>query len=174
MNYGKIEETLHCLQQIGENVKKARILLSEILGEHDASEDVAGYKRSLFRFAQNDVVSFPFVSRETEKEKSDVGTSDTQKQGFVNFTQKEISQMPAHFKRLIIIQKKRCRIRVHQSGQNSTTYEIRYRSDGYNVSACGKTIELAKANFIKKLKTARQPRRAVFQKNEKRERSIPL
>ena len=63
--------------------------------------------------------------------------------------------MPAHFKRLIIIQKKRCRIRVHQSGQNSTTYEIRYRSDGYNVSACGKTIELAKANFIQKLKTAR-------------------
>ena len=155
MNYGKIEETLHCLQQIGENVKKARILLSEILGEHDASEDVAGYKRSLFRFVQNDVVSFPFVSRETGKEKSEVGTSDTQKQGFVNFTEKEISQMPAHFKRLIIIQKKRCRIRVHQSGQNSTTYEIRYRSDGYNVSACGKTIELAKANFIKKLKTAR-------------------
>ena len=97
-----------------------------------------------------------FVSCETEKQKSDVGTSDTQKQGFVNFTEKEISQMPTHFKRLIIIQKKRCRIRVHQSGQNSTTYEIRYRSDGYNVSACGKTIELAKANFIKKLKTAKQ------------------
>ena len=98
--------------------------------------------------------AFP-VPRETKRENPDVGTPGEQKQGFVEFTEKEIQQMPAYFKKLIIIQKKRCRIRRHKSGKNSTTYEIRYRAEGYNISACGKTVELAKANFIAKLKTTK-------------------
>lgn len=76
------------------------------------------------------------------------------KQGIVQFTDKEIQQMPKIFRRLILIQKKRCRLRTRQSGKDGTTYEIRYRRDGYDVHACGKTIEIAKANFIEKLKTA--------------------
>ena len=76
------------------------------------------------------------------------------KQGIVEFTDEEIKAIPKTFKRLIIIQKKRCRLRTHVSGKDTTTYEIRYRRDGYDVSASGKTIELAKANFIEKLKTA--------------------
>ena len=75
--------------------------------------------------------------------------------GIVEFNEKEINTMPKNLKRLIIIQKKRCRLRVHPSGKNSVTYEIRFRCDGYDVSACGKTIELAKENFIKKFKTAK-------------------
>ena len=62
--------------------------------------------------------------------------------------------MPNHFRKLLIIQKKRCHVRKHVSGR-ATTYEIRFRRDGYNVSACGKTIELAKENFIKKLANAK-------------------
>lgn len=76
------------------------------------------------------------------------------KWGIVEFTDEEIKAMPKAFKRLIILQNKRCRLRTRQSGKNSTTYEIRYRRDGYDVAASGKTIELAKANFIEKLKTA--------------------
>lgn len=76
------------------------------------------------------------------------------KQGIVQFTDKEIQQMPKIFRKLILIQKKRCRLRTRQSGKDGTTYEIRYRRDGYDVHACGKTIEIAKANFIEKLKTA--------------------
>lgn len=76
------------------------------------------------------------------------------KQGIVQFTDKEIQQMPKIFRRLILIQKKRCRLRTRQSGKDGTTYEIRYRRDGYDVHVCGKTIEIAKANFIEKLKTA--------------------
>lgn len=63
--------------------------------------------------------------------------------------------MPKTFRRLIILQGKRCRLRTRSSGKNSTTYEIRYRRNGFDIHACGKTIELAKANFIEKLKTAK-------------------
>lgn len=76
------------------------------------------------------------------------------KWGVVEFTDEEIKTMPKTFKRLLIIQNKRCRMRTRASGKETTTYEIRYRRDGYDVSASGKTIELAKANFIEKLKTA--------------------
>ncbi len=76
------------------------------------------------------------------------------KWGIVEFTDEEIKTMPKTFRRLIILQNRRCRLRTRQSGKDGTTYEIRYRRDGYDVHACGKTIEIAKANFIEKLKTA--------------------
>ncbi len=83
-------------------------------------------------------------------------------QGMIEFTDKEISLMPKKIQRLIIIQKKRCRIRTHKSGKNSFTYEIRFRRDGYNVTANGKTIELAKANMIEKLRTAKPKEKTSF------------
>ncbi len=76
------------------------------------------------------------------------------RQGVVQFTDEEINTMPKTFRRLIILQQRRCRLRKHASGKNTTTYEIRFRRDGYDISASGKTIELAKANFIEKLKNA--------------------
>ena len=69
--------------------------------------------------------------------------------------------MPQSFRRLIVIQKKRCRMRKHVCGK-TFTYEIRYRADGYNVSACGKTIELAKQNFLEKLQTAKPKEKDYF------------
>lgn len=89
------------------------------------------------------------------KETPDVGTSGEEEQGFVEFTEQEIQQMPKKIQNLIIVNRKRCRIRKHACGRNSTTYEIRFRSDGYNITACGKTIELAKANMLKKLRNAK-------------------
>ncbi len=97
-----------------------------------------------------------------QERNSDVGTTitgvipqkSTEEQGFVEFTEQEIKQMPKKIQRLIIVAKKRCRIRTKPCGKNGTTYEIRFRRDGYNVSACGVTIERAKENIIQKLKTA--------------------
>ena len=57
--------------------------------------------------------------------------------------------MPKNIQRLIIVAKKRCRLR-----RKGGTYEIRFRRDGYNVSACGTTIEAAKQNMLQKLKSA--------------------
>ena len=72
--------------------------------------------------------------------------------GIVIFSDKEINSMPKQIKKLLIIEKKRCHIRQHS---NKKGYEIRLRRDGYDISASGITIELAKENFIKKLKTAK-------------------
>ena len=87
------------------------------------------------------------------QETTDVGETSAEEQGFVEFTDKEILQMPQKFRKMIIVNRKRCRMRKHPSG-NGYTYEIRYRHEGYNISACGKTIELAKANMLKKMRNA--------------------
>lgn len=86
------------------------------------------------------------------------------KQGIVEFTDEEIKTMPKQIKRLMIINKKRCRIRTHASGKNTITYEIRFRRDGYDVSASGKTIGLAKENFLAKLLKAK-PKTDIINKN---------
>ena len=76
-------------------------------------------------------------------------------QGVVEFTDKEIQQMPKQIRRLIIIDGKRCRLRTRKSGIERLIYEIRFRRDGYNITACGITIELAKQKFIEKSKVAK-------------------
>lgn len=93
-----------------------------------------------------------------EQPKVENSTLNDKKQGFVEFTKQEMKQMPKEIKKLILIDKKRCRLRTHTSGHNTVTYEIRFRSGGYDVSACGKTIELAKSNMLAKLKTAKPKR----------------
>ena len=93
-----------------------------------------------------------------EQPKVENSTLNDKKQGFVEFTKQEMKQMPKEIKKLILIDKKRCRLRTHTSGRNTVTYEIRFRSGGYDVSACGKTIELAKSNMLAKLKTAKPKR----------------
>ena len=89
-------------------------------------------------------------------QKLDALQLDTEKKeefGINNFfTDKEINSMPKDIKKLLILDKKRCRIRKHP---NRNGYEIRFRRDGYDVSASGVTIELAKANFLKKIKSIR-------------------
>lgn len=145
-----------------ELLQSAMELLHRLVGYADAKEDF----RPILRFAETDpnVIPFPdnakINSADWHKEgflpneKTDVGTSDAER-GFVEFTEKEIKQMPEHFRKLILVNRKRCRMRIHTCGKNTTTYEIRYRRDGYSLSACGKTIELAKQNMIAKMKTAK-------------------
>lgn len=100
--------------------------------------------------------AFQMIAGTEQRKTPDAGTSDgLTKPGFVEFTDKEIKQMPKYIQRLIIIDKKRCRLRTRKSGKDSTTYQIRFRRDGYDVNACGVTIELAKQNFLEKLKNAK-------------------
>ena len=97
-------------------------------------------RKKLFRVVSShgNIIPFP-----VEKIKPNV-----QENGVVEFTEKEINTMPKHIRKLLIIEKKRCRIRQHS---NKKGYEIRLRRDGYDISASGVTVELAKENFIKKL-----------------------
>lgn len=101
-------------------------------------------RKKLFRVVSSygNVIPFPI----------DKIKPNMQENGVVEFTEKEINTMPKHVRKLLIIEKKRCRIRQHNGKKG---YEIRLRRDGYDISASGVTIELAKENFIKKLKVAK-------------------
>lgn len=59
--------------------------------------------------------------------------------------------MPQHFRKLIIVNRKRCHMRRRPCG-SGYTYEIRFRGNGYNISASGKTVELARENMLRKLR----------------------
>lgn len=99
----------------------------------------------------------PSIDNATDAQIDEIKAVQLAKWGIVEFTEKELNTMPKSFRKLLLLQGRRCRLRTHASGKNSITYEIRYRRDGFDISASGITIELAKANFIEKLKTA-QPK----------------
>lgn len=126
-------------------------LISQI---HDLCHRIDGYLDAMHDLKPNLQISWqatPKVLSFPLKETPDVGTPGEIENGFVEFTDKEIEQMPKKIKNLIILNKKRCHLRKHGNG-----YEIRFRRDGYNISAGGETIELAKLRMLKKLKTADQ------------------
>ena len=68
----------------------------------------------------------------------------------ITFTQKEITQMDKDFKNIIVANGLVAKVYKRKSGYYQTTYEIRFRSHGYNFSCTAKTIELLKAEFLKK------------------------
>ncbi len=74
------------------------------------------------------------------------------KMGFLKFTEKEILKMPKKFRKQFIIDGCITQARKRVDSRYKCSYEIRYRRNGYNISASGATIEAAKENFIKKLK----------------------
>lgn len=147
-------------------IDEMHVLMHRIDGYLDAKADL----KPQLRFVEDDdpkVIPFPGTAPplapaqgdlNSQKTKTpDVGTSsENSEQGFVNFSDKEIQQMPKYLKKLIIIDGKRCRVRIKPSGKDTFTYEIRFRRDGYNISASGLTIQLAKENFIEKAKTAKR------------------
>ena len=94
-------------------------------------------------------------STQTDTKTPDVGTSDNEEeQGFFEYTQKEIQKMPKKIQGLMLVNRKRCHYRRKTTGKNKYTYEVRFRAGGYNLSACGKTKELAKENMRQKLLAA--------------------
>ena len=145
--------------------------VSELIAQiHDILHRIEGYEDARAALKPNlhfvddepKVILFPTRERGGEptenlakREKPDVGTPG-ENVGFVEFTEKEIQQMPKQFKTEYRIKKKIVHVRHHKCGTNSWTYELRYRKNGYNITACGKTIEIAKANFLKKLETAQK------------------
>ncbi len=68
----------------------------------------------------------------------------------LEFTEKEISKMPKQFKTVFKTNGVRAHVRK-RTRNNSVSYEIRYRCNGYNISASGVTLAEAKVKFIQKL-----------------------
>lgn len=71
----------------------------------------------------------------------------------LEFTTQEISKMPKQFRTLFKINGVRAHVRK-RTRNNSISYEIRFRADGYNISASGLTVAEAKSRFIQKLQDA--------------------
>ena len=70
----------------------------------------------------------------------------------IKFTQKEILKMDSKFKKIFIANGLVATVRLRKSGYYQTTYEIRFRSHGYNISCTSKDLNVAKAEFIRKTK----------------------
>lgn len=84
------------------------------------------------------------------QEEADVGETSGEK-GILFFNQKEINSMPKKFKKLFNVEGHWVTIRKRVRGKTSCSFEIRYRRDGYNISASGRTEERARQRFLEKL-----------------------
>ena len=70
--------------------------------------------------------------------------------GTLKFTLKEISKMSATFKKYFILNGLVTRCTKRPSGKKSICYELRYRSNGYDISASSTDLAEAKRKFLKK------------------------
>lgn len=84
----------------------------------------------------------------------------TDRAEILEFTQKEISEMPKQFKTLFKTNGVRAHVRK-RIRNNSVSFEIRLRSGGHNISASGITLAEAKAKFIQKLNNAQNGKKPV-------------
>lgn len=82
--------------------------------------------------------------------------------GFLKFTEKEISKMPTKFRKTFRINGCTAHVRKRCDGRYNCSYEIRYARDGYNISASGTTLELAKQRFIEKLIAADNLQKSAY------------
>lgn len=82
---------------------------------------------------------------------------DVTESGFLKFTEKEISKMPKSFRYEFRVDGCTAHVRKRCDGRYNCSYEIRYRRNGYNVTASATVLDVAKQRFIEKLKTAGKP-----------------
>lgn len=71
-------------------------------------------------------------------------------EGFLKFSNKEVSEMPNHFKKTFRAEGQTIHFRKRKRG-NSVSYEARYRRHGYNVSVSAKSVDSLKQRFIQVL-----------------------
>ena len=128
MNYEKIEEALHYLRQMDELTKRTRSLLNELITDHDAQDDVAVHKRTLFRVIEGG---------KEEKEKNRQSKP-------LKFTKKEIDTMPVQYKNLFFSENAVAHIRLRKDN----FYEIRCQLGKKRITATSKSLETAKKKFI--------------------------
>ncbi len=74
----------------------------------------------------------------------------------ISLSKKEIAKLPTKIKQTFLVKglAVNCRLRIDK---HCKSYEIRYRKDGYNISASGKTVDIAKARFLEKIKRKQKP-----------------
>ncbi|MBQ8658084.1 MAG: hypothetical protein IJ506_03030 [Clostridia bacterium] len=103
------------------------------------------------------------TSKAQEQLKAEQSVPDDKKQGIiVDFTKQEIQKMPNNFKKVYKKEGRNIYAHAHKSGKATFTWEIRYRRNGYDISVCGKTIEIVKKKFLEKLEVNPLPKNGVL------------
>lgn len=84
---------------------------------------------------------------------TEAATQHPETEGALRFTQKDYLKMPRKFRRLFKTQGLTARVyrRLTSSKLKHYNYEIRLRSEGYNIYACADNLTEAKQKFIQKL-----------------------
>lgn len=97
------------------------------------------------------------LQRQIESENTD-HSPENEAEGFVKFTQKEILQMPTRFRKVFLLGGAVVRAYKREScvlgNRIVYNYELRCRSDGYNVYASSNDFDEAKRKFLENLKIA--------------------
>ena len=136
-------------------LQSALELLHQLIGYADAKEDF----KPILRFADDNVRAFPTRGSlqliTCEKEKSDVlGTSEAER-GFVEFTEKEILQMPKEKRNYFRING----LRVHWRKKKNGVFELRCTINKVSYYGAAVDLKIAKKRFIEDLK--RDPEKDV-------------
>lgn len=79
----------------------------------------------------------------------------------IKFTKKEIDNMSKTFKKEFIANGCVAHVIRRTSGKSGFYYEIRYRRNGYNLSAANKDLSVAKAEFVKLTRTLESPAKSA-------------
>ncbi len=128
--------------------------LNELIGECDAGDELAAYRRSKFTITQ----SREFWQRggtlapmgDVEERDALLQNEKKSSTSTVEFTKKEISQMTETFKRAFIANGLAAHVHKRPSGKRTFLYEIRYRANGYCIIASSTDLVEAKKKFIAK------------------------
>lgn len=102
------------------------------------------------------------VRRQMEKdgEQFTPPSSENCVDGFVKFTKKEISQMPSRFRKLFVLGgytvRGYKRISSTRGNKQVINYELRCRSEGYNIYASSNNFEKVKQKFLETLKATEE------------------
>lgn len=136
-------------------LERAAIDILHVVQRNRISEEVAQEKRNLFYIVKNAPMPTQNVMNSAPE------NNEEENEGIVKFTEKEIQSMPKTLQRIMRVGKFNVRVRKRETGNNKFTYELRYRKNGFVIEACGKTKELAKANFLEKARAAQPKKKKV-------------
>ena len=124
-------------------IKLSASYIKKLASYPDANERIELYLDSLFA---------------TQPQKDTFNVQENKKamvSSILQFTQKEINQMPKTFKKEFRTNGCTAHVRRRKTSKNCYLYDIRYRRNGYNILVTNKDLETAKQLFIEKLKTAK-------------------
>lgn len=102
--------------------------------------------------AASESITLEALKKLTKKETVDF--KETETNGFIKFTKKEINSMPDYLKKLFTVDDKIVTYRFVNG-----VYQARFRRDGYNIEVASKNFDIMKQKFLNKLLAAEKDKR---------------